>query len=205
MPEAVIVSTARSPIGRAFKGSLKDERPDDLAAAMVTAALAKLPSFDAQAGPGRGLDDLAPGARVAEIMDAERRAGVFDRDRYLAFAERAATIKRDSVEFLEAARRDGKTVAGYGAPGKATTFLAYCGIGTDFLSFTADRNIYKQGLLLPGTRIPIRPPEAIFSERPDYVLILPWNLREEIIAQLAGIREWGGKFIVPIPYPVILD
>jgi len=83
--------------------------------------------------------------------------------------------------------------------------LNYCGIGVDFLPFTTDRNVYKQGLLLPGTRIPIRPPEAIFEEKPDFVLILPWNLREEIMSQLAGIREWGGKFIVPIPQPAILD
>jgi C-methyltransferase C-terminal domain len=90
-------------------------------------------------------------------------------------------------------------VAGYGAPGKGNTLLNYCGVRTDFLDYTVDRNPVKQGNFLPGTRIPICPPEKIRETRPDYLLILPWNLKDEIIAQNAFVREWGGRFVVPIP------
>ena len=132
-------------------------------------------------------------------------AGLDKAETYQAFGAKVRALKRSLLTLLIGLINDGKRIAGYGAPAKGNTLLNYCGIGTDFLAFTADRNIYKQGLLLPGTHIPIRPPEAIFEEKPDYVLILPWNLREEIMAQLEGIREWGGKFIVPIPHPAILD
>jgi SAM-dependent methyltransferase len=142
---------------------------------------------------------------VLRLASDEIDAGLDNEATYRKFGANVRALKRALLTLLIGLIDEGKRVVGYGAPAKGNTLLNYCGIGTDFLSFTADRNIYKQGLLLPGTRIPIRPPEAIFSEKPDYVLILPWNLREEIIAQLAGIREWGGKFIVPIPYPVILD
>jgi SAM-dependent methyltransferase len=148
---------------------------------------------------------VAPSDRVAEIEAAERAAGVFERATYLAFAERAARIKRDSVEFLEAARRDGKTVAGYGAPGKATTFLAYCGIGTDLLPYTVDRNPHKHGMFMPGTRTPIHPVEHLAETRPDYIWILPWNLRNEIAAQLAEARSWGARFVVAIPELQVID
>jgi SAM-dependent methyltransferase len=148
---------------------------------------------------------VAPTVRVAEIMAAERDAGVFDRTTYLAFAERAANIKRDSVEFLEAARRNGKTVAGYGAPGKATTFLAYCGIGTDLLPYTVDRNPHKHGMFMPGTHTPIFPVEHLAETRPDYIWILPWNLRNEIAAQLGDARSWGARFVVAIPDVEVLD
>jgi hypothetical protein len=96
-------------------------------------------------------------------------------------------------------KRQGRSVAGYGAPGKGNTLLNYCGIRTDFLDYTVDRNPYKHGKFLPGTHIPIHPPERIRETRPDYVLILPWNLRDEIMEQLAEIRSWGGQFVVPIP------
>ena len=107
--------------------------------------------------------------------------------------------KRKLLEFLIEAKRAGKRVVGYGAPGKGNTLLNYCGIRTDFLDFTVDRSPHKHGKFLPGTHIPILPPEKLYEAKPDYVLILPWNLKTEIMDQLAGIREWGGRFVVPIP------
>jgi SAM-dependent methyltransferase len=142
---------------------------------------------------------------VSRLASEEIGAGLDKAETYRTFGAHVRALKRSLLTLLIGLIDDGKRVAGYGAPAKGNTLLNYCGIGTDFLAFTADRNPYKQGLLLPGTHIPIRPPAAIFEEKPDYVLILPWNLRDEIIAQLAGIREWGGKFIVPIPQPAILD
>ena len=103
------------------------------------------------------------------------------------------------VEFLQTARREGKSVAGYGAPGKAVTFLAYCGIGPDLLPYTVDRNTHKHGMFMPGTRTPIAPVERLAETRPDYIWILPWNLRDEIAAQLADARDWGAQFVVAIP------
>jgi SAM-dependent methyltransferase len=144
-------------------------------------------------------------AAVIRLESEELDAGLDNAETYRTFGANVRALKRSLLTLLIGLINDGKRVAGYGAPAKGNTLLNYCGIGTDFLAFTADRNNYKQGLLLPGTHIPIRPPEAIFSEKPDYVLILPWNLRDEIVAQLAGIREWGGKFIVPIPRPAVLD
>ena len=114
-------------------------------------------------------------------------------------------MKRSLLRLLIALIEDGKSIAAYGAPAKGNTLLNYCGIGRDFISFTVDRNVHKQGLLLPGTRIPVLAPDEISRRRPDYVLILPWNLRDEITAQLAPIREWGGQFIIPVPEPVVLD
>ena len=116
---------------------------------------------------------------------------------YATFADKVVQIKHRLLEFLIEAKRAGKSVAGYGAPGKGNTLLNYCGIRQDFLDYTVDRNPYKQGKFLPGTRIPIYPPERIAETRPDYVLILPWNLRDEIAEQLQYIRDWGGKFVVP--------
>jgi hypothetical protein len=101
--------------------------------------------------------------------------------------------------------RNGRTVAGYGAPGKGNTLLNYCGIGTDLIAYTVDRNPHKQGRFLPGSRVPIHAPDRIAETRPDYVFILPWNLREEIIQQLSFIRGWGGRFIVPIPEPRVIE
>jgi hypothetical protein len=136
---------------------------------------------------------------VGELLDREHVFGLTSVDRYAAFAAQVEETKRGILELLIGLKRDGKTIAGYGAPGKGNTLLNYCGIRTDFLDFTVDRNTYKQGLFLPGTHIPILSPEEIERQQPDYVFILPWNFKDEIMAQMAGIRDWGGQFIVPIP------
>jgi len=137
--------------------------------------------------------------RVTELVERERELDLNRLEGYEAFAERAIDTKWRLLEFLIESRRAGKRVAGYGAPGKGNTLLNYCGIRTDLLDFTVDRNPYKQGQFLPGTRIPIRHPEALEQARPDFVLILPWNLTDEIVAQLSNVREWGGRFVVAIP------
>lgn len=137
--------------------------------------------------------------RARELAERERKEGILSLDYYASFAEQVKETKRKLLEFLIGARRAGKSVVGYGAPGKGNTLLNYCGIGTDFIDYTVDRNPYKHGRLLPGSRIPIHQPERIFETKPDYVLILPWNLKEEIMAQMSGVREWGGRFVVPIP------
>jgi C-methyltransferase-like protein/putative zinc binding protein/methyltransferase family protein len=139
------------------------------------------------------------GPRVGALLAEEERIGVRTLEYYRTFAERVKETKRKLLEFLIQAKREGKRVVGYGAPGKGNTLLNYCGIRTDFIDFTVDRSPYKQGKFLPGTHIPIYAPARLEEARPDYVLILPWNLREEIVKQLAGIREWGGRFVVPIP------
>jgi predicted TPR repeat methyltransferase len=143
--------------------------------------------------------------RVGELRSREIQAGMTDMQYYADFGEQVKETKRKLLEFLIAARRDGKTVVGYGAPGKGNTLLNYCGIRTDFLDFTVDRNPYKQGKFLPGTHIPIYHPDRIQEARPDYVFILPWNFKDEIMAQLAFIREWGGQFVVPIPQVKVYD
>ena len=120
-------------------------------------------------------------------------------ERYASFAPRVEETKRALLDFLIETRRAGKSVAAYGAPGKGNTLLNYCGIRTDFVDYAVDRNPYKHGRYTPGTHIPIFPPERIRETRPDYVLILPWNLKDEITEQLAYVREWGGRFVVPIP------
>jgi hypothetical protein len=129
----------------------------------------------------------------------------FDRlDGYAGFSRRVSETKRKLLSFLIETKRADRSIAGYGAPGKGNTLLNYCGIRTDFLDYTVDRNPYKQGKFTPGTRIPIHPPERIRETRPDYLLILPWNLKDEIIKQIAYIREWGGQFVVPIPEVQVL-
>jgi SAM-dependent methyltransferase len=137
--------------------------------------------------------------RLQQLRAQEQAFGVDSLEAYADFKEQVVETKRKLLEFLIDAKRQGKRIAGYGAPGKGNTLLNYCGIRGDFLDYTVDRNPYKQGLFTPGTRIPILQPEQIFATRPDYVLILPWNLSEEISQQMAGIREWGGRFVVPIP------
>jgi C-methyltransferase C-terminal domain/Putative zinc binding domain/Methyltransferase domain len=144
-------------------------------------------------------------ARVAQLRSVEQAAGLHDLSTYAAFSRRVVDTKRKLLELLIEIKRQGKRITGYGAPGKGNTLLNYCGIRTDFLDFTVDRNPYKHGRFLPGTRIPVLPPECLDMARPDYVLILPWNLRDEIMTQLAHIREWGGRFIVPIPDPVVVN
>jgi hypothetical protein len=143
-------------------------------------------------------------SRVRELREREARWGVADLAAYARFGEEVKAAKRDLLRCLIGLKDAGKSIAGYGAPGKATTLLNYCGIRTDFLDYTVDRNPYKQGKFTAGTRIPIFAPEHLRRTKPDYVLILAWNLREEIMAQTAFIREWGGQFIVPIPQPQIL-
>jgi hypothetical protein len=145
-------------------------------------------------------DDGRPlGARVSELRAREAAWGVDDLATYDSFAARVRETKRGLLDFLLRANRAGKQVVGYGAPGKGNTLLNYCGIRTDLLTYTVDRNPYKQGTYTPGARIPVYDPERIRETRPDYVLILPWNLREEIAEQMSFIREWGGQFVVPIP------
>lgn len=137
--------------------------------------------------------------RVLAMRAQEEKAGITTLEYYQAFAEQVKATKRKLLNFLIEARRQGKTVVGYGAPGKGNTLLNYCGVRTDFLDYTVDRNPYKQGKYLPGTHIPIFAPNKIAETQPDYVLILPWNFKEEIIEQVAQIRTWGGQFVVPIP------
>jgi SAM-dependent methyltransferase len=142
---------------------------------------------------------------VRELLAEEARAGLDQVANYSAFSEQVNKTKRDLVEFLIGAKRAGKRVVGYGAPAKGNTLLNFCGIRTDFIDFTVDRSPHKQGMFLPGTHIPIFAPDKIFETKPDYVLILPWNLRDEIAAQMSGIATWGGKFVVPIPEVRVLD
>ena len=150
---------------------------------------------------GRHADDTSKPItnRLIALRDREIAAGFTEMSTYANFAEQVKETKRKLLEFLIQARRDGKTVVGYGAPGKGNTLLNYCGIRTDFIDFTVDRNPYKQGKFLPGTRIPIFHPDRIAEVQPDYVFILPWNFKDEIMKQMAFIREWGGQFVVPIP------
>jgi SAM-dependent methyltransferase len=136
---------------------------------------------------------------VAQVFDRERAAGLLRLETYAEFERRVEHTKRRLLAFLIDAKDRGKVVAGYGAPGKGNTLLNYCGIRTDLLSYTVDRNPYKHGRYLPGTHIPVFPPEKLRETRPDYVVILPWNLRDEIVRQLAYVREWGAQFVVPIP------
>lgn len=137
--------------------------------------------------------------RVGALLERERKFGLTDLDVYLRFGERVRQMKRRFLSFLIAAKESGKTIAGYGAPAKGNTLLNYAGVRTDFVDYTVDRSPHKQDTYLPGTQIPVLAPEVIFETRPDYVLILPWNLRDEVARQMAGIREWGGKFLVLIP------
>lgn len=138
-------------------------------------------------------------SRVTDLRAREISAGYQRMESYSRFAEQVKETKRKLLEFLIQAKRNGKRIVGYGAPGKGNTLLNYCAIRSDFLDYTVDRNPYKHGRFLPGTHVPIFPPERIRETKPDYLLILPWNLKDEIIKQNAFIREWSGKFIVPIP------
>lgn len=147
----------------------------------------------------------SPSTRVTELLARERAAGLDSVETYADFEERARRTKRELVRFLIDAKEAGKTIAGYGAPGKGNTLLNYCGIGRDFIDFTVDRNPYKHGRFTPGMHIPILPVSAIDEAKPDYILILPWNLRQEIVAQMAHVAEWGARFIVPIPRVQVID
>jgi len=136
---------------------------------------------------------------VGKVLGDEIRAGLDRIDGYESFARQVRETKLALVDFLLTAAKQGKKVAGYGAPGKSATLLHYCGIKKDFIEYTVDRSPYKQGRFLPGSRIPIYHPDRIRETKPDYIVILPWNLKDEIMQQLQFIREWGGKFVVPIP------
>ena len=142
---------------------------------------------------------------VLELLEYETEEGLRSPARYTIFANQVEESKRALLELLIRLRRDRKRVVGYGAPGKGNTLLNYCGIRGDFLEYTVDRNPHKQGLFTPGTHIPILAPEKIAETKPDYILVLPWNLIDEIASQLSYVAEWGGRLIVPIPRASILD
>ena len=142
---------------------------------------------------------------MARLRDKELAQGLGDLATYGHFEERVKETKRAILDFLIAAKRQGKRIVGYGAPGKGNTLLNYCGIRTDFIDFTVDRNPLKQGKYTPGTHIPILAPEAIREARPDYIFILPWNLKDEISTSMSFVRDWGAKFVVPIPRLSILE
>ena len=138
------------------------------------------------------------------LLEREEHAGLRTLERYSRFAEEVKESKRALLDLLIRLRRDGKQVVGYGAPGKGNTLLNYCGIRTDLLDYTVDRNPHRHGLYTPGTHIPIYPPERISQTKPDYIVVLPWNLIDEIATQLAYVQEWGARLIVPIPHAAIL-
>jgi hypothetical protein len=141
--------------------------------------------------------------QVIAMRELEQRAGLMRIESYRSFAEMVKRTKQDLLQQLIEIKRAQKSIVGYGAPGKGNTLLNYCGIGTDFLDYAVDRNPYKQGKYTPGMHIPIYSPSKIGETRPDYLLILPWNLKDEIMSQMGEIRQWGGKFIVPIPEATI--
>jgi len=140
-----------------------------------------------------------PSPRVDEVLGRERAAGLHELSGYAGFAGRVERIRLSLLEFLIAAKRRGEKVVGYGAPGKGNTLLNHCGIRPDLLEYTVDRNPYKHGRFTPGTRIPVLPPERIAQDRPDYVLVLPWNLRDELTDQLGYVADWGGRLVFAIP------
>ncbi len=146
-----------------------------------------------------------PTDRLAALEARELASGLGGLDAYRAFAEQVRETKRRLLDFLIAVKREGKTVVGYGAPAKGVTLLNYCGVRGDFIDYVVDRSPHKQGCSLPGVHIPIEAPERIAETRPDYVLILPWNLKQEVMAQMSHIRDWGGRFVTPIPAAEVLD
>ena len=154
-------------------------------------------SLRVYARPAEGVGE--PTARVKAVLEQEEAAGLHTVAGHDGFAREVLQIKSNLLEFLLTAAAEGRSVAGYGAPGKGNTLLNHCGIRSDLLAYTVDRSPWKQGKFLPGTHIPIYAPERIAETRPDYVLVLPWNLREEISQQLAYIRSWGGRLVFPIP------
>ena len=136
---------------------------------------------------------------MQKVLQDEDQAGLNSIDGYQTFGRQVRQTKLAFVDFLVRATKEGKSIAGYGAPGKSATLLHYCGVGKDLIAYTVDRSPYKQGRFLPGSHIPIHHPDRIVETKPDYVVILPWNLQDEIMQQLQFIREWGGRFVVPIP------
>jgi len=148
-------------------------------------------------------NELSP--RIAGILDKEKQAGLLDPAAYEQFSKNVEETKRALLECLISVKNEGKTIMGYGAPAKGNTLLNYCGIRTDFLDYTVDANPHKQNLFLPGTHIPIKHPDQIRIDKPDYILILPWNIKEEIMDQLSFVKMWGCKFIIPIPSVEVID
>jgi SAM-dependent methyltransferase len=149
-------------------------------------------------------DDSKPiSERVSGLKNREEAAGMTKMEYYLSFGEKVKETKRNILDFLIKAKREGKSIVGYGAPAKGNTLLNYCGVRTDFIEYTLDRSPHKQGQYLPGTHIPIYHPDKIKETKPDYLVILPWNLKEEIMEQMSYIREWGGKFVTLIPEPEV--
>jgi SAM-dependent methyltransferase len=149
-------------------------------------------------------EGVAPSEAVAALRADEAAAGLDRLETYLGFAEEVAEVKRDLLDFLITARREGRRVVAYGAPAKGNTLLNYCGVRGDLIDYTVDRSPHKQGRFLPGVHLPIHAPERILEDKPDYVLILPWNLQDEIVEQLSAVREWGGRFAVPVPRLAVL-
>jgi 2-polyprenyl-3-methyl-5-hydroxy-6-metoxy-1,4-benzoquinol methylase len=143
--------------------------------------------------------------RLRSLKEREIAAGLNTIDTYLSFTEKVQTTKRNLLSFLIDAKKQGKSVVGYGAPAKGNTLLNYCGVRTDFIDYTVDLSPHKQNTFLPGTHIPVYHPDKIKETKPDYLLILPWNLQQEIMGQMAFIREWGGQFVVPIPSVEVLQ
>lgn len=154
-------------------------------------------------GRHKGSEDVSD--NVLAMREKETQAGLNKISTYKGFAQRVMKTKRDLLRFLIGVNEEGKSIVGYGAPAKGNTLLNYCGVRNDFLEYTVDLSPHKQGLFLPGSRIPVYAPEAIFETKPDYLLILPWNLQDEIIDQMAAIRDWGGKFVIPIPEVRVVD
>jgi len=142
---------------------------------------------------------------VEDLLKKEEEFGLLELKTYNDFRKKIEATKRKLLQFLIQAKNEGKKIVGYGAPAKGNTLLNYCGIRTDFLDYTVDRSIHKQNKYLPGTHIPIKHPDKIKKDKPDYVLILPWNIKDEIVKQISYIRKWGGKFVVPIPEVKVLE
>jgi SAM-dependent methyltransferase len=141
----------------------------------------------------------APRGSVSALLERERAGGLTSVAAYQGLGEAAAAVKRELLLFLEEARGEDRRVVAYGAPAKGNTLLNHCGVTTDLVPYTVDRSPHKQGRFLPGSHLPIHSPEHLLADRPDYVLVLPWNLKEEIVQQMGAVREWGGRFVVPIP------
>jgi len=150
-------------------------------------------------GAQAGSETHADTGRVAELVERERAAGLADLATYAHFDGRVRAVRQGLQEFLEGARTEGRSVAAYGAAAKGVTLLNYCGIGPELVQYVADRSPHKQGLYLPGVRLPIRSPEHIAETKPDYVLLLAWNLKDEIVEQMGHVRDWGGRFVTPVP------
>jgi SAM-dependent methyltransferase len=144
-------------------------------------------------------EQLAISSSVGDLLAKEKSAGLLDLQTYYDFRKKVEATKRGLLQFLIQAKNEGRKIVGYGAPAKGNTLLNYCGIRTDFLDYTVDRSPHKQNKFLPGTHIPIKHPDRIKEDKPDYVLILPWNIKDEIMEQMNFIREWGGQFVIPIP------